>query len=112
METLITFGLGAGSVLIILGIGVVFRLVKQIDKLQNFTEYLEDRLKADYTRFIKELDDENKRVDDIVTKIYSNMDSRLDKLESKIKNEQGSKQIRKESSRTNTGREAIRSMDY
>lgn len=93
METLITFGLGAGSVLIILGIGVVFRLVKQIDKLQNFTEYLEDRLKADYARFIKELDDENKRVDDIVTKIYSNMDSRLDKLESKIKNEQGTKQI-------------------
>jgi len=93
METLITFGLGAGSVLIILGVGVVFRLVKQIDKLQNFTEYLEDRLKDDFARFIKELDDENKRVDDIVTRIYSNMDSRLDKLESKIKNQQDSKQI-------------------
>jgi len=93
METLITFGLGAGSVLIILGVGVVFRLVKQIEKSQNMTKYLEDRLKADYARFIKELDDENKRVDDIVTRIYSNMDSRLDKLESKIKNEQGSKQI-------------------
>lgn len=93
METLITFGLGAGSVLIILGVGVVFRLVKQIEKSRNMTKYLEDRLKADYARFIKELDDENKRVDDIVTRIYSNMDSRLDKLESKIKNEQGSKQI-------------------
>ena len=93
METLITFGLGAGSVLIILGVGVVFRLVKQIEKSRNMTKYLEDRLKADYTRFIKELDDENKRVDDIVTRIYSNMDSRLDKLESKIKNEQGAKQI-------------------
>lgn len=93
METLITFGLGAGSVLIILGVGVVFRLVKQIEKSQNMTKYLEDRLKEDYARFIKELDDENKRVDDIVTKIYSNMDSRLDKLESKIKNEQGTKQI-------------------
>lgn len=93
METLITFGLGAGSVLIILGVGVVFRLVKQIEKSRNMTKYLEDRLKEDYARFIKELDDENKRVDDIVTKIYSNMDSRLDKLESKIKNEQGSKQI-------------------
>lgn len=93
METLITFGLGAGSVLIILGVGVVFRLVKQIEKSRNMTKYLEDRLKADYARFIKELDDENKRVDDIVTRIYSNMDSRLDKLESKIKNEQGAKQI-------------------
>ena len=93
METLITFGLGAGTVLIILGVGVVFRLVKQIEKSRNMTKYLEDRLKADYARFIKELDDENKRVDDIVTRIYSNMDSRLDKLESKIKNEQGSKQI-------------------
>ena len=93
METLITFGLGAGSVLIILGVGVVFRLVKQIEKSRNMTKYLEDRLKADYARFIKELDDENKRVDDIVTRIYSNMDSRLDKLESKIKNEQEAKQI-------------------
>ena len=93
METLITFGLGAGSVLIILGVGVVFRLVKQIEKSRNMTKYLEDRLKEDYTMFIKELDKENKRVDDIVSNIYSNMDSRLDKLESKIKNEQGSKQI-------------------
>jgi predicted PurR-regulated permease PerM len=93
METLITFGLGAGSVLIILGVGVVFRLVKQIDKLKNFTEYLEDRLKDDFAKFRRELDEEYKRVDDITNNIYSNMDSRLDKLESKIKNEQGSKQI-------------------
>jgi hypothetical protein len=84
METLITFGfgLGASSVLIILGGVFVFRLIKRINNLEYMSKHYQDRLRNDSIK-----------LDDIVGKIYANMDSRLDKLESKIKNEQGSKQI-------------------
>jgi len=41
METLVTFSLGAGAVLIILGIVVVVRLVKQAKELTEAVSVLE-----------------------------------------------------------------------
>jgi hypothetical protein len=88
METLITFGLGAGTVLIILGVVVVSKLVKEVKALKQTTVDIE-------TTVIREADHINRRVDETEHTIYSQMDSRLDKLEQRLSGNLGAKQVLK-----------------
>jgi len=86
METLVTFGLGAGAVLIILGIVAVVRFVKQVKELAEDISTLESEVNANEQLIDRRVDREIDRVDQIHTNILSIIDSRLDKLEAKITN--------------------------
>jgi len=86
METLVTFGLGAGAVLIVLGIVAVVRLVKQVKELAEDISTLESEVNANEQLIDRRVDREIDRVDQIYTNILSIIDSRLDKLETKITN--------------------------
>jgi hypothetical protein len=88
METLITFGLGAGTVLIILGVVVVSKLVKEVKALKQTTADVE-------TTVIQEVNNLHRRVDEVESTIYSQMDSRLDKLEQRLSGNSGAKQLLK-----------------
>jgi hypothetical protein len=84
METLVTFGLGAITVLIILGIVVVFKLVKQVKELKLTTQNLEMWVERNDEMVNRRIDGEIDRVNKMDTDIYSFIDSRLDKLENKL----------------------------
>ena len=83
METLVTFSLGAGAVLIILGIVAVVRLVKQVKELAEDISTLESEVNANEQLIDRRVDREIDRVDQIHTNILSIIDSRLDKAETK-----------------------------
>jgi|LauGreDrversion4_2_1035121.scaffolds.fasta_scaffold520064_2 predicted PurR-regulated permease PerM len=84
METLVTFGLGAFTVLIILGIVVVFKLVKQVKGLISKTKEIEHWLSQSEELLNRRIDQEIDRVNKMDTDLYSFIDSRLDKLENKL----------------------------
>jgi len=86
METLVTFSLGAGAVLIILGIVAVVRLVKQVKELAEAVSTLELEVSQNEQLINRRVDQEIDRVDQIYTNVLSIIDSRLDKLETKITN--------------------------
>jgi predicted PurR-regulated permease PerM len=86
METLVTFSLGAGAVLIILGIVAVVRLVKQVKELAEATSTLELEVSQNSEILNRRVDQEIDRVDQIYSNVLSIIDSRLDKLETKIAN--------------------------
>ena len=86
METLVTFGLGAGAVLIILGIVAVVRLVNQVNDLEKIVMDLDIVINQNEQMLNRRIDQEIDRVDSITSNIYSAIDSRLDKLETKITN--------------------------
>ena len=86
METLVTFGLGAGAVLIILGIVAVVRLVNQVNDLEKIVMDLDIVINQNEQMLNRRIDQEIDRVDNITSNIYSAIDSRLDKLETKIMN--------------------------
>jgi len=84
METLVTFGLGAFTVLIILGIVVVFKLVKQVKGLTSKIKEIEYWLSQSEELLNRRIDQEIDRVNKMDTDVYSFIDSRLDKLENKL----------------------------
>ena len=84
METLVTFGLGAFMVLIILGIVVVFKLVKQVKGLTSKIKEIEHWLSQSEELLNRRIDQEIDRVNKMDTDVYSFIDSRLDKLENKL----------------------------
>jgi len=84
METLVTFGLGAFTVLIILGIVVVFKLVKQVKGLTSKIKEIEHWLSQSEELLNRRIDQEIDRVNKMDTDLYSFIDSRLDKLENKL----------------------------
>lgn len=86
METLVTFSLGAGAVLIILGIVAVVRLVTQVKELAEAVSVLELEVSQNEQLINRRVDQEIDRVDQIHTNVLSIIDSRLDKLEAKITN--------------------------
>jgi len=86
METLVTFGLGAGAVLIILGIVAVVRLVNQVNELEKCVMDLEIITNANEQSLNRRIDQEIDRVNEIYSRIDSAIDSRLDKLETRITN--------------------------
>lgn len=86
METLVTFSLGAGTVLIIIGVVVMFKLVKQVKELETSLSSTIDVIYQNEQMLNRRIDQEIDRVDQITNNIYSVIDSRLDKLEAKITN--------------------------
>ena len=86
METLVTFGLGAGAVLIILGIVAVVRLVNQVNELEKCVMDLEIIANANEQTLHRRIDQEIDRVNELYSRIDSAIDSRLDKLETRITN--------------------------
>ncbi len=86
METLVTFGLGAGAVLIVLGIVAVVRLVRQVNELEKIVMDLDIVINQNEQMLNRRIDQEIDRVDSITSNIYSAIDSRLDKLETRITN--------------------------
>ena len=92
METLVTFGLGAGAVLIILGIVAVVRLVNQVNDLEKIVMDLDIVANQNEQMLNRRIDQEIDRVNEMYSRIDSAIDSRLDKLETRITN---SKQVLK-----------------
>ena len=86
METLVTFGLGAGAVLIILGIVAVVRLVNQVNELEKCVMDLEIITNSNEQTLNRRIDQEIDRVNEMYSRIDSAIDSRLDKLETRITN--------------------------
>ena len=80
METLITFGLGAGTVLIILGGVAVVKLVKQVKALKQTTTDIVNTM-------TQEIQHIHHRIEDTERTLHSAIDSRLDRLETKITRE-------------------------
>ena len=86
METLVTFSLGAGAVLIILGIVAVVRLVNQVNELEKCVMDLEIITNSNEQTLNRRIDQEIDRVNEMYSRIDSAIDSRLDKLETRITN--------------------------
>jgi hypothetical protein len=86
METLVTFGLGAGAVLIILGIVAVVRLVNQVNDLEKIVMDLDIVINQNEQTLNRRIDQEIDRVNEMYSRIDSAIDSRLDKLETRITN--------------------------
>ena len=86
METLVTFGLGAGAVLIILGIVAVVRLVNQVNDLEKIVMDLDIVINQNEQMLHRRIDQEIDRVNELYSRIDSAIDSRLDKLETRITN--------------------------
>ena len=86
METLVTFGLGAGAVLIILGIVAVVRLVNQVNDLEKIVMDLDIVANQNEQMLNRRIDQEIDRVNEMYSRIDSAIDSRLDKLETRITN--------------------------
>jgi predicted PurR-regulated permease PerM len=80
METLITFGLGAGTVLIVIGVVAVVKLVKQVKALKQTTTDIGNTM----TQEVQHL---HHRIDETDRTLNSAIDSRLDRLETKITRE-------------------------
>jgi hypothetical protein len=95
MEQLLAFILGVGTALIVWGVVVAFRTAKQVKLLQvNITDIYQV-INQNEEMINRRVDQEIDRVDLIYTNVLSTLDSRLDKLETKITKEQGSKQVLK-----------------
>ena len=86
METLVTFGLGAGAVLIVLGIVAVVRLVNQVNELEKCVMDLEIITNANEQTLNRRIEQEIDIVNEMYSRIDSAIDSRLDKLETRITN--------------------------
>jgi ribosome-associated translation inhibitor RaiA len=84
METLITFSLGAVTVLIILGLVAVSKLIKQVKELKSHCQSLETWVERNDEMVNRRIDGEINRVNKMDTDLYSFIDSRLDKLENKL----------------------------
>ena len=86
MEQLLAFILGVGTALIVWGVVVAFRTAKQVKLLQvNITD-VDQVINQNEQILNRRIDQEIDRVDNITSNIYSAIDSRLDKLETRITN--------------------------
>ena len=86
MEQLLAFILGVGTALIVWGVVVAFRTANQVKLLQvNITD-VDQVINQNEQILNRRIDQEIDRVDNITSNIYSAIDSRLDKLETRITN--------------------------
>jgi len=88
METLITFGLGAGTVLIVIGVVVVSKLVKQVKLLKQVTA-------ETVSTVTQEVQNIHYRIGSTEETLNSTIDSRLDKLEQRLSGNLVAKQVKK-----------------
>ena len=100
METL-SFILGIAFVVVFANaIVTVISIVKVIKVTKQFNEYvtsmsheLDIRTKDIHIQMSRNDDDINRRIDNTEREVFSQLDSRLDKLENKLSGTLGSKQI-------------------
>ncbi len=100
METL-SFVLGIASVVVIANVIVtVVSIVKVIKVTKEFNEFrnnmsheLDIRTKDIHDTFNRNNDELHRRIDNLDREIFSQLDSRLDKLEKKLSGTLGAKQI-------------------
>jgi hypothetical protein len=86
MEQLLAFILGVGASLIVWGVVVAFRTAKQVKLLQvNITDIYQV-INQNEEMVNRRVDQEIDRVDQIYKECISYIDSRIDKLDSKIEN--------------------------
>ena len=84
MEQLYFFGLGVVTVFIVLMIGGIVRLKKQVQDLQENTRNTYDKLN-EMNRYVDDrVRDLDTRIDHETAAIYRTLDSRFDKLENKL----------------------------
>jgi predicted PurR-regulated permease PerM len=84
METLITFGLGAGTVLIIIGVMAVFKLVRQTRELIKQVADIEIVLGRSEEMLYRRISEEVDKTDNQMQNLYSVMDSRIDNVEASV----------------------------
>lgn len=100
METL-SFVLGIASVVVITNVIVtVVSIVKVIKVTREFNDYINNmsceldiRTKDIHDNIHHNYDDFNRRIDNLDREVFSQLDSRLDKLENKLSGTLGSKQL-------------------
>jgi hypothetical protein len=86
MEQLLAFILGVSAALIVWGVVVAFRTAKQVKLLQvNITDIYQV-INQNEEMVNRRVDREIDRVDQIYKECISYIDSRIDKLDSKIEN--------------------------
>jgi hypothetical protein len=95
METLVTYSLGAGTVLLIMGVVVVVRLVAQVKTIKINLQDVESLINNNDQLTNRRIDQEIDRVDQIYKECISYTDSRVDKLEAKCLNDLGARQVLK-----------------
>ena len=86
METL-SFILGIGAVLVIAGAVVLVKTVMQVAELKKLTQVYEQIIQDNDLSVHRRIDQEIDRTNTITTNVYSAIDSRLDKLETKLTRE-------------------------
>jgi len=87
MEQILAFVLGAGAGLVIWGVVVAFKTAKLAKQNEESIRNVEEWISRNDERVNFRIDQEIDRVNQLADKIYSAIDSRLDKLETKITKE-------------------------
>jgi len=87
MEQILAFVLGAGAGLVIWGVVVAFKTAKLAKQNEESIRNVEEWISRNDERVNLRIDQEIDRVNQLADKIYSAIDSRLDKLETKITKE-------------------------
>jgi ribosome-associated translation inhibitor RaiA len=87
MEQILAFVLGAGAGLVIWGVVVAFKTAKLAKQNETSIRNVEEWISRDDEMVNRRIDQEIDRVNQLADKIYSAIDSRLDKLETKITKE-------------------------
>ncbi len=114
MVDLTSFIMGVGLVLGALGVGVMVMMVIQINKLKNKCKQLEEvqghifndinridesinrRIDGEIDRTDRLFTETNRFINENISNVYRNMDSRLDKLTSKLTSPVGDKVVLKD----------------
>ncbi len=114
MVDLTSFIMGVGLVLGALGVGVMVMMVIQINKLKNKCKQLEEvqghifndinridesinrRIDGEIDRTDRLFTEINRFINENISNVYRNMDSRLDKLTSKLTSPVGDKVVLKD----------------
>lgn len=114
MVDLTSFIMGVGLVLGALGVGVMVMMVIQINKLKNKCKQLEEvqghifndinrtdesinrRIDGEIDRTDRLFTETNRFINENISNVYRNMDSRLDKLSSKLTSPVGDKVVLKD----------------
>jgi demethoxyubiquinone hydroxylase (CLK1/Coq7/Cat5 family) len=84
MEQILAFVLGAGAGLIIVGVVLAFRTVKQVKEIEQAITGQQDWIQRNDEMINRRIDQEIDRVNSIYNDCIRHTDSRVDKLDAKF----------------------------
>jgi hypothetical protein len=87
MTEILAFILGIGAALLVWGVVVAFKTAKKVEDLQQHVKVIEDIIIQNDELVNRRIDQEIDRTNQEVGTIYSAMDSRFDKFETRITKE-------------------------